>query len=104
MGAEANDPQFAVVGSWSRVSVEGEIVFQQSRYDAGAKPSRTANPISPVPPRRLDSLTVVLGAGMRLFIIKNFAIRSEATSYLTGGSIRSYKDNVAVNIGGSIYF
>lgn len=56
------------------------------------------------PPVQMDSVTVVLGAGLRLYVLKNFAIRSEATSYLTGGNIRTYKDNVSLSVGASFYF
>lgn len=56
------------------------------------------------PPARLDSLTVVMGAGLRLYFTRRFAIRSEATSYLTGGKISTWQDNIAVTAGASIIF
>ena len=56
------------------------------------------------PPAIVDSLTVVLGAGLRLYFTKKFAIRSEATTYLTGGNIQTWKNNVSTNIGVSFYF
>lgn len=61
-----------------------------------------ANGASPNP--RTDSLTVVLGLGSRLYLSRSFAIRVEATSYLTGGSIRTYSDNVGFTVGGSVAF
>lgn len=56
-----------------------------------------ANGASPNP--RTDSVTVVLGLGTRIYITRGFGIRAEATSYLTGGSIATYKDNVGLTIG-----
>ncbi len=51
-----------------------------------------------------SSLTVVLGAGLRIFFTQEFSIRAEANSYLTGGLIRSWRENVAGNLGLSWYF
>ncbi|MGK5088868.1 outer membrane beta-barrel protein [Bdellovibrionota bacterium FG-2] len=56
------------------------------------------------PPAILDSLTGILGGGLRIYFTRTFAIRSELTSYLTGGSIRTYKDNTAVSFGLSLLF
>ncbi len=61
-----------------------------------------ANGTSPNP--QTDSLTAVLGLGTRIYVTREFAIRSEVTSYLTGGSIRTYKDNVGMTIGASLAF
>lgn len=52
----------------------------------------------------VDSLTGVLGVGMRIHLTRTFAIRFEATSYLSGGHIDSWKDNIAATVGASIYF
>lgn len=56
------------------------------------------------PPATLDSVTIVLGAGLRLFLTREFVIRSQVTSYLQGGNITKYKDNIATSIGLSFYF
>ena len=56
------------------------------------------------PASQVDSLTVLLGAGIRFHITKGFGIRTEVNSYLTGGSISTYKDNVSYNAGISLYF
>lgn len=56
------------------------------------------------PPSRVDAVTGVLGAGLRLYLLKNFAIRSDVTSYLQGGSIRKWKDNISSTVGVSYYF
>jgi len=56
-----------------------------------------SNGASPNP--QTDSLTAVLGLGVRIYVTRNLAVRSEVTSYLTGGSIRTYKDNVGMTIG-----
>lgn len=55
-------------------------------------------------PIRIDSVTVVISVGFKLFLLKSFAVRTEATSYLTGGSIASWQDNVAITTGLSYYF
>jgi hypothetical protein len=59
-----------------------------------------ANGSGPNP--RTDSITGVLGLGSRIYITRSFAIRAELTSYLTGGSIRTYQDNVGFTLGASI--
>jgi hypothetical protein len=56
------------------------------------------------PPAIYDSLTAVLGAGLRIFVFKIFAIRVDGTTYLTGGLLSSWRDNFAINAGASIYF
>ena len=56
------------------------------------------------PPAILDQVTPVLGAGLRLYLSRSFAIRSEATTYLDGGAISTWQQNVAVSIGASIFF
>ena len=61
-----------------------------------------ANGASPNP--RTDSLTAVLGAGTRVYITRSFGLRIEAMSYLTGGSIATYRDNVGFTVGGSLGF
>ena len=56
------------------------------------------------PPLIVDSVTGVLGAGFRVYLVRNLALRTEATTYLSGGSIRTWKDNVGITIGASLYF
>lgn len=56
------------------------------------------------PPLHVDAITGVLGVGLRLYITRTFAIRSEATSYLAGGSVRNWKNNISVTFGISLYF
>ena len=56
------------------------------------------------PPNRVDSLTVVGGAGLRIYLSRGFSIRAEALSYLEGGRISTYRNNVALMAGISIYF
>jgi hypothetical protein len=56
------------------------------------------------PPSRVDSVTGVMGVGLRIYVTRTFAVRSEATSYLAGGSIRTWKDNLSTTIGASLYF
>ncbi|MBC7385347.1 MAG: porin family protein [Cryobacterium sp.] len=52
----------------------------------------------------IDQLTGVIGGGMRIFLTKQFAIRFEATSYLSGAKLKSWKDNFGSTLGGSLYF
>jgi hypothetical protein len=56
------------------------------------------------PPAIYDALTVIAGVGLRIFIVKNFGLRAEALTYLTGGAISTWQDNVSFNGGVSIYF
>lgn len=59
---------------------------------------------TPAPDRTINQLTVVLGAGMKIFLTRAFAIRGEATSYLQQGRIRSWKDNVSATVGITMHF
>jgi hypothetical protein len=61
-----------------------------------------ANGASPNP--RTDSVTAVIGAGTRIYVTRGFGIRIEAMSYLTGGAISTYRDNVGLTIGASVGF
>lgn len=56
------------------------------------------------PPLVVDSLTGIVGFGGRILLSRQFALRGEATSYLTGGSIATWKDDIAVTIGFSVVF
>ncbi len=51
-----------------------------------------------------DSVTGVIGVGFRYYLTKTFAIRTELTSYLSGGHLGSYKDNIAASFGISMVF
>jgi hypothetical protein len=57
-----------------------------------------------VPPLELDQLTVLAGAGVKVFLSHAFGLKAEATTYLVGGSISTYSQNFSVNFGISIYF
>lgn len=56
------------------------------------------------PPLLVDSLTGVAGAGLRIYLTRTFGLRFEGTSYLSGGSIATWRDNFALSFGASIYF
>lgn len=56
------------------------------------------------PPTVYDSVTGIIGAGLKIYLTKTFGIRGEATSYLIGGNISTWKQNNAVTLGVSIYF
>lgn len=51
-----------------------------------------------------DTLTLLVGGGVRISFTRYFGLRIEGTSYLTNGKLRSWKDNYATQIGLSIYF
>lgn len=56
------------------------------------------------PPGRLDQVSVIGGLGFKMKVSQQLALKAEATSYLTGGSIGSWQDNLTLNIGGAFYF
>jgi hypothetical protein len=56
------------------------------------------------PAAELASLTVVMGFGVRFYITRFIAVRTELTSYLAGGAISTFTENMAVNMGLSVVF
>lgn len=56
------------------------------------------------PPGRLDQVSVIGGLGFKMRISHRFGLKAEATTYLTGGNISTWQDNVTLNVGGSFYF
>jgi hypothetical protein len=56
------------------------------------------------PPGRLDQVSVIGGLGFKMKVSQQLALKAEATSYLTGGSIGSWQDNLTLNVGGAFYF
>ena len=56
------------------------------------------------PAGRLDQVSVIGGLGFKLKLSEKIALKTEATSYLTGGSIGSWQDNLSFNFGGAFYF
>lgn len=56
------------------------------------------------PPAVLDEVTIIIGAGLRLYFTRSFALRSELTTYLVGGAISTFSQNVAFTAGCSIFF
>lgn len=55
-------------------------------------------------PGRLDQLSVILGTGIKARVGERVGLKAELTSYLTGGSISTWQDNITLNIGGSFFF
>ncbi len=55
-------------------------------------------------PGRLDQLSVIGGLGFKARITQQVGFRAEAITYLTGGNISTWQDNVTINIGGSFFF
>lgn len=56
------------------------------------------------PSARVDSLTAVIGAGLKIYLTKNLGLRAEATSYLTGARLSTWADNYAITTGVSLFF
>jgi hypothetical protein len=54
------------------------------------------------PPASVGAVTGVLAVGTRVYFTRRFAIRIEGTSYLQGGSIRTWSDNFALTFGTSL--
>lgn len=54
------------------------------------------------PPAILGSLTFIGGAGLKIYITRNFAIRGEATTYIAGGVLSTWQDNFALTGGISL--
>jgi len=55
------------------------------------------------PAGTLDQLTVILGAGVQAKLTGRFALKAEATTYLSG-ALSTWRDNIIVSVGGSFYF
>ncbi len=55
-------------------------------------------------PGRLDQVSVIGGVGFKLKLTSQIALKAEATSFLTGGAIGSWQDNLSYSIGGAVYF
>jgi hypothetical protein len=55
-------------------------------------------------PGRLDQITVIFGAGLKAKFGTRFGIKMDATTYLAGGGISTWQNNVAISAGGSFYF
>jgi hypothetical protein len=56
------------------------------------------------PNLQVDELTGVFGIGCKIYLFGNTAFRTEATTYLVGGSLNTWQDNVAISFGVSLYF
>jgi hypothetical protein len=56
------------------------------------------------PPGQMDEVTVIGGLGIKMKINDRFGAKAEAVTYLQGGSISTWQDNLNVTVGGSIYF
>ena len=56
-----------------------------------------------LPPAQIDAVTGILGAGFRIYLTRTFGLRGEVNSYLTGGSIRTWRDNVGATLGLSVF-
>lgn len=56
------------------------------------------------PPKSEDSVTAILGAGLKIYLTKGFGLRGEATTYLTGAKLSTWRDNISATAGISVYF
>jgi len=50
-----------------------------------------------------DVFTGVIGVGLRIFVLKNLAFRSEVTSFLEGFKFSTYKDTITGTVGLSLF-
>lgn len=55
-------------------------------------------------PGRLDQVSVIGGLGVKAKISSRVGFKAEATTYLSGGNISTWQDNLTLNIGGSFFF
>ncbi len=55
------------------------------------------------PPKIYDSLTAVLGGGLKVMVTRRLGLRVEGTSYLTNGVLSTWRNNVSTKFGFSIY-
>ena len=55
-------------------------------------------------PAIYDSLTAIMGAGLRITIIRSISLKVEATTYLTGGLLSTWKNNSSIAGGVSVFF
>lgn len=51
------------------------------------------------PPSRKDQVMAVLGGGFKVFFTKEVSVRAEATSYLQGARISTWRDDIAFTVG-----
>ncbi len=56
------------------------------------------------PPAAFGTITVILGAGLKIYITQNFAIKGEATTYIAGAVLSTWKDNFGITGGVSFFF
>ena len=56
------------------------------------------------PPGRLDQVTVIGGLGLKAKLTDHFGLKAEAVTYLAGGSLSTFQDNIVISVGGSFYF
>jgi hypothetical protein len=88
---------FAAKGSWFEPYVKVGI----GQLDREASGSYSGGL---VPPAILDTVTGILGAGLKLHITKGLGVRCEGSTYLTNGAISTWQDNFAFTSGISFYF
>ena len=55
-------------------------------------------------PGRLDQVTVIIGTGLKAKIGTRFGVKIDATTYMAGGGISTWQNNIAISAGGSFYF
>lgn len=57
-----------------------------------------------VPPGRTDQVSADLGVGVKAKISQRLGLKAEMQTYLVGGAVSTWKDNLALMIGASFYF
>jgi hypothetical protein len=88
-----------ILGRNARIQPYAKVGIGQLNRDAEVYDSSGRSQI-----QHLDQVTGVLGAGLKLYLTKTFAIRMEGTSYLSGGKISTWEDNFGATFGVSLYY
>lgn len=89
----------SLLGKGSPIQPYGKVGIGQLNREASGNYA-----LGGAPPIIFDSVTGILGAGIRLYLTRTFVLRGEATTYLTGGNIGTWQDNFAFTTGISILF
>ncbi len=82
----------APIQPYAKVGI-GELNREATIYDSGKTQVQ-----------KINQMTGVLGAGLKLLFTKTLAFRIEGTSYLSGAKISSWKDNIGATFGISFYY
>ena len=89
-------------------SFTGKEAFAQPYLKAGVgvlnRDAMTTDSLGRSQSSQTDSITGVVGVGLRMKLTQTLGLRMEGTSYLSGGKVSTWKDNFAATFGVSLYF